>query len=188
MKKADLTKLESILGNLHQWCFEVGSEFEQNNIAAVVDFVETYKPVGTVVELGCGDGAALKAFEQLGIKTFGVDINKEKLDKAPGDTALDDVLDWLVKQPRKSVDNIFTHHALEHMVHIDEVLAEIGRVLKPGGLYYAVVPAHDHVHEVHHVAFESAKELLPKGLKQVKLAEQERFGAKEYLCIAKSQS
>jgi SAM-dependent methyltransferase len=39
-----------------------------------------------------------------------------------------------------SVDLVLCHHVLEHLVPLDTVLAEIGRVLKPGGRLFVAVP------------------------------------------------
>jgi len=39
-----------------------------------------------------------------------------------------------------SIDLVICHHSLEHLAPLDETLAEMGRVLKPGGRCYISVP------------------------------------------------
>lgn len=177
---------ESIDSNLSQFCLEVDSEFQAANDAAAQDFLrymEKYDRPLEVVELGCGDGAALNTFERLGVKTFGVDINPEKLASNDHDYWQGDMAEWLGDQPAKSVKNIFMHHALEHIVSIKEVLDYIYIVLEKGGIFYCIVPADDHPHEVHHTAFDSALELAPPKMQTVTARKQERFGHPEYLYV-----
>lgn len=183
MIRAEITRVESLLQNLDTWCYEVGSVFEQVNREAALEFVQIAGPQ-RVVDLGCGDGASMKFFAECGITALGVDINRRKLENVPGYTVVTDMLSFLKSQPIAWLDNIYTHHALEHCVEADKVIQEIGRTLAPGGYYYAVVPAHDTIHSVHHVVFESAEELLPPGLEPIFVGEQTR-NETEFKCIAR---
>ena len=183
MRQLDATHQESIDGNLGQWCYEVDSEFQQANDAAVAEAAE-YMKVKKVWELGCGDGAALREFQKLGFVTVGVDINADKLDRAVGGTVKADMVDYLWGVKDGSISNIFMHHSLEHIVAVEELLGLITLKLKKGGVFYCVVPADDTPNTVHYTAFDSAEELLPPGLKPVIVAKQERFGHPEFKCVA----
>lgn len=188
MIKSEISHEESVKENLETWCYEVGTRFEEVNKDAVQDFISFLHPLEkTVYELGCGDGAAGKEFVKNGFITYGIDINQEKLDKYPGIRIRYDIFDLLKKYADNSLTNIFTHHALEHMINADEIIKEISRVLRPGGTYYAIVPAKDYLHSVHHVVFESVEELLPPGLEVLELKEQFRSEA-EYKCVARKQA
>lgn len=183
MIKADITRVESLLQNLETYCYEVGSVFEEVNRQAALEFIEIAKPE-RVVDLGCGDGASMKVFAEHGITCLGVDINQEKLKNCPGFIEVDDILSFLKRQPIAWLDNIYCHHSLEHSVDADKIIQEIGRTLSPGGYYYAIVPANDSLHSVHHVVFESAEELLPPGCELIEAVQQTR-NEPEFKCIAR---
>jgi len=182
--KADISLEESIYQNLNTWCFEVGSHFEEMGKQAALDFLK-YANLTSVLELGAGDGSSTEIFIINNFSVLAIDINWQKLQSIhlPAVTWEWDMLKALQSLNSESVDNIFTHHSLEHVVDADEVIREASRVLKYSGIYYAIVPADDYLHSVHHVVFESAKELLPPGLTPIKMKKQTRNDP-EFICIA----
>ena len=184
MIKSNISSEESILHNLDTWCCEVGSRFEQVSIDAAYECINLINDLGldySVVDLGCGDGAATKVFLENDFNVIGVDINDKKLDKFSGPKIQTDMLSF-VKFFNK-INNVFTHHALEHSIDAEEIINTIGQKMSIGSIYYAVVPANDHLHSVHHIVFESPKELLPPGLIPLKMEYQER-NEPEFICIA----
>jgi SAM-dependent methyltransferase len=185
MRQLDATHQESIEGNLGQWCYEVDSEFQQANNDAAEDAASYINPKNKVViELGCGDGASLIKFHELGFATIGVDINADKLDRALGPKVKADMVDWLWGVKDNSLANIFMHHSIEHIINVDELIGLVTLKLAKGGIFYCVTPADDTPNTVHYTAFDSAEELLPPGLKPLVLTKQERFGHPEYKCVA----
>lgn len=184
MRQLPATHKQSIIGNLGQWCYEVDSEFQQANDAAAED-AASYMTTMTVYELGCGDGASLRKFRQLGFATVGIDINADKLDRAVGKTIKADMVDWLHKAKDGSLPNIFMHHSLEHIINVDELLGLVTLKLAHNGIFYCVVPADDTPNTVHYTAFDEANELLPPSLIPLVLTKQERFGHPEFKCVAK---
>lgn len=189
MQKYNITPEQSIQENLDTWCFEVGSRFEQSSVDAVKEFanIALFK---SVCDIGAGDGASTKVLDELGFEVTAVDINLEKLLKIKNFNKK-----IIIKcmpaikflKETNSISNFFSHHSLEHMIDAEEIIKLAGQKLKIGGLYYVTVPAGDYLHSVHHVVFENAEELLPKGLTPVVLEERERFGEKEFLCIAQKR-
>lgn len=164
MKTANISVRQSIDENLKQFTYEIGSEWEQSSRDAVDSFVE-HTISKSVLELGCGDGAGTNRLLELGYKVTAVDINQDKLNKIVNATQVkSDILDYLKTLPDKSVENIFTHHALEHCVHATEIINEISRVLN--GVVMIVVPD-DGVHETHHTSFESPEEIRVPGTKPI---------------------
>ncbi len=184
MIKADIKHKDSIKENLDVWCYERGTRFEIVNEEAAKEFMNILDSTyNDILDLGCGDGAASQYFVENGLFVIGIDINEEKINKYPGLGITIDMYEYLTILKDDSVMNIFTHHALEHTVKAKEVIKEIGRVLMPGGIYYAIVPAQDYLHTVHHVVFESAEELLPPGLIPLTMLYQDRHEP-EFKCIA----
>lgn len=194
----EITSEESMKENLETWCYEVGSRFERISVDAAEEFINWWRFVNKIkkhhnmtnkdffiTDLGSGDGAATNYFAEQGFRVTAVDINKEKLDKIINKNVFcvnKDIKSFL--ENTDDAENIFTHHSLEHTVEAKEIIELCGEKLKPGGLYYATVPAGDYLHSVHHIAFESAEELLPNGLQLLMMSTRERFGEKEFVCIA----
>jgi len=182
--KASITPEESILQNLDTWCYEVGTRFEYMNIEAALDCINYIDDLGLdyqIADLGCGDGAATKVFHENKFLTLAIDINEYKLEKVPGTKICIDLLEFL--ESTKKLNNIFSHHAFEHIIDIERAINIIGEKMNVGCLYYVIVPAGDYLHSVHHVVFESPKELLPKGFKPLKLEKQYR-DEMEFICVA----
>lgn len=176
---ADISLEESQINNRQIFSFEVGSSWEQYSVDAVEN-MNKYVKVKNVLELGCGDGAAINKFVELGYTVTGVDINPEKLKNVRNATTVEsDLLDYLVSLPSNSVENVFTHHTLEHCIHYQNILAEISRVLKKGGICFIVVPAQDEPHSVHYVAFgTNLADIVPPRMKTI-ISEVKQRGEQE---------
>lgn len=165
MKKAKVTKSEAIDANLGAFILEIGTPWEQWSIDAAKQF-DKHCTIKTVLELGCGDGSAVKQFLKLGYTVTGVDINPVKTKHIKNATIISsDILDYLRTLPDNSVDNIFTHHVLEHCIDSDIIIQEIGRVLK----HYCmiVVPHESDPHAEHFVVFETPEELRVPQTEQI---------------------
>ncbi len=83
---------------------------------------------GVTLELGCGDRKRLE-------NSIGIDM----LDY-PCVDIVGNLFEVLQAFPGQSVDGVTSHHVLEHLDDLGEVLMELGRVLKPGGHLEIVVP------------------------------------------------
>jgi SAM-dependent methyltransferase len=105
---------------------EIGSAFDQVRI----------RPGEKVVDLGCGRGYWSGRAARAGAEAVAYDVKKERIDRSatryPGvrfvhgsaeETGLEDA----------SVDVVLLLSVLEHTADPERVLAEVGRVLRPGG-------------------------------------------------------
>ncbi len=187
MKIKKITYKESIEENLTYWCMEIGSRFEEINQDAVKEFIKIFEEKKiinkNILDIGSGDGAATNEFIKNGFKVTALDINMEKLGRIQNANAVcADALTYIENQ--KYLNNVFTHHSLEHMISADQIIKKISEKMTPNCLYYATVPAGDYLHSVHHVVFESPIEILPPMFEPILLKERERFGEKEYVCVA----
>ena len=95
---------------------------------------------GVVVDLGCGHGQFLSYAPQ---NAIGLDWNEANL--AVAEQTARKVLKGDVRAlpfDNASIDGIHCSHVLEHLVPADvhRVLAEIDRVLKPGGIFVVQAP------------------------------------------------
>lgn len=161
---ANISEDNSKKDNLEHWCFEKDFEQYSNKGYNAAKFFINFKPKGTIVDLGAGDCCSSDVFVDTN-KTIAVDINKQKLNRGrPEVNKINkDFITYLKAQKDNSVDNYFTHHALEHFVNPRKVINEIERTLVKGGLACIVVPLNDGVHSVHHSSFEAIEDLLPNG-------------------------
>jgi SAM-dependent methyltransferase len=102
-------------------------------------------PEGRGLDLGCGDGRLTKIIlDRVGKReVIGIDIDSnetflaerlnlyQKIHIAPGNQ---------IPEPNDYFDWVFSNSVLEHIPNLDDVLQEVSRVLKPGGLFLLTVP------------------------------------------------
>lgn len=108
----------------------------------------------TVVDLGCSTGFITHELHLAGAAVTGVDIDEPGLERARrrfGEEvafrrAYGEDLPW----PDASVDAVVFSHIYEHVVDPDAVLAEIRRVLRPGGVAYLGLGNRLGIVEPHH--------------------------------------
>jgi len=103
----------------------------------------------TVLDLGCGSGYLLELLqrrEQPGLQLIGADMSAEELALARQRLGTD--VSFLhepaqrLSLPTASVDVVLCHMALMLMAPLEPVVAELRRVLRPQGLFSAVVNAY----------------------------------------------
>lgn len=68
-----------------------------------------------------------------------------------------------------TIDVVISNAVLEHVQNLEATVAEIKRVLKPGGFVYVEIPfmQHYHTHDSHGVRFEDYRRLTKTGLTDV---------------------
>src|SRR6058998_150856 len=94
-----------------------------------------------VLDLGCRDGALTQAYVD-GNEVVGVDADREALAEAAKlgiETRWAD-LDQPLELPDNSFDVVVAGELLEHLRDPQRLVAEVRRVLRPGGTFVASVP------------------------------------------------
>jgi SAM-dependent methyltransferase len=120
-----------------------------------------------IVDFGCGEGNSVLALRKQGYKAFGCDMFEHlsklydvigvKLERSAQSKGLQEeglILPIKAKPYRlpfndSSVDVVFSETVFEHIENIDEVVSEIARILKPGGVSFHHFPAKYSVLEQH---------------------------------------
>jgi len=109
---------------------------------------------GLMLDVGCGEGRHIFGVMQNypDIKCIGLDMDKDSLNKAEeGYEYFESIsnagVDFLkgsaysLPFPNNSFDLVVCSEVLEHLHEYNDAVREIHRVLKPGGKFYASVPA-----------------------------------------------
>lgn len=105
-----------------------------------VDQLLDLEPGDRVLEVGCGRGHLTRRLAERGIDVTGIDANPNAAELAGTDRVLTmraESLDF----EGSSFDYLISIHALEHIPELGEALAEMARVLRPGGSALHIYPA-----------------------------------------------
>jgi SAM-dependent methyltransferase len=93
-----------------------------------------------LLEVGCGRGFLTQCFQEQGLDAVGIDANPHAIQQgvAPNLFVMRaEKLDF----PDASFDLLCSFHAVEHVPPIEQALAEMARVVKPGGRLLICYPA-----------------------------------------------
>jgi SAM-dependent methyltransferase len=99
-----------------------------------------FKPNDRVLEVGGGSGYQARCIADWGCNVLSIDLGS----RAPSPQTFFDVTDYdghHIPAANSSFDLVFSSNTLEHVPHLDELLAETKRVLRPGGLAIHILPS-----------------------------------------------
>jgi ubiquinone/menaquinone biosynthesis C-methylase UbiE len=97
-------------------------------------------PGERILEVGCGRGHLTRRLEALGAQVTGVDANPQAASAAlAGDVRTMSV--EALEFSDAHFDKVVSVHAIEHFPHLEQGMAEMARVLRPGGLMLLIYPA-----------------------------------------------
>jgi len=104
--------------------------------------LSSYKNGGRILDLGCSSGSFLSALPRDRWELFGIEMSQEVADRARARCGVDvfvgDILD--APFPPGYFDAITCIHVFEHLYKPKEVLVKIAEWLKPGGIFYTLMP------------------------------------------------
>jgi 2-polyprenyl-3-methyl-5-hydroxy-6-metoxy-1,4-benzoquinol methylase len=108
--------------------------------------LEKIAPSDICVEFGCGGGVVLEAVAEKAARVIGMDVAPLGLQKTTSRTSAVGsafaIQCDVARAPLRSeiADVVYSLEVLEHVWNPDSVLAEMVRVLKPGGLLFVTTP------------------------------------------------
>jgi SAM-dependent methyltransferase len=102
----------------------------------------SYKPSGSILDLGCGSGGFLATLKGPLWKLSGVEMSEAAAREAEAGCGaqvfVGDILD--APFPHDSFDVVTCFHVFEHLYEPLEVLTRVSDWLKPGGVFYTMMP------------------------------------------------
>lgn len=97
---------------------------------------------GTLLDLGCSSGGFLQSLKNEPWKLHGIEISPDEARRAEKSSGaqvfVGEILD--AKFPPDSFDVVTCFHVLEHVYKPQEVIRKVWEWLKPGGIFYILVP------------------------------------------------
>jgi SAM-dependent methyltransferase len=101
-----------------------------------------HKQPGVLLDLGCSSGAFLQSLRGKGWDLFGIEMSAESAKQAQAKSGANvfvgDILD--AQFPPESFDVITCFDVFEHLYEPRRVMTKVAEWLKPGGIFYVLVP------------------------------------------------
>jgi SAM-dependent methyltransferase len=125
--------------------YEKNGSFVHELAGGVVQWLAA-KPGEAILDLGCGDGQLTQRIAAIGADVRGVDASIEMVEAARkrGIRAEQGNAE-LLPFPDGAFDAVFSNAALHWVRNQDAMLAEVYRVLKPGGRFVAEMGGHGNI-------------------------------------------
>jgi 2-polyprenyl-3-methyl-5-hydroxy-6-metoxy-1,4-benzoquinol methylase len=105
-----------------------------------------YMPQGRLLDIGCANGFLVQAAQCEGIEAYGVEVSERAVRYARERLKLSHVIHGRLQDagfPAAFFSAVTMFDVLEHIPSPREVLTEVVRVLAPGGVFIAQLPAVD---------------------------------------------
>lgn len=106
------------------------------------DTLLKYKSAGSVLDLGCSSGGFLRSLKGPSWTLYGIEMSEQVARRAEAATGAEvfvgDILD--APFPTNSFDVITCFHVFEHLYEPREVLSRVAQWLKPGGVFFTMMP------------------------------------------------
>lgn len=117
--------------------------------------VSRYKPVGSILDFGCGTGQVLNEFRINGWTISGVEPSPNARQLAANLTGTN-IASSTSDLEHRQFDVITMWHVLEHIPNLNSQLAELKSMLNPGGFMLIAVPNNEAADAAHYRQFWAA--------------------------------
>lgn len=143
-----MIKLIEFLEKIHEDTYpEPASSVHEGVMSQIIPMIAPKIPEGgKILDVGCGQGGAMRRFEELGFDVTGTSLNREDFaflqSKFPGQVHFHEQND-LPDHWSGRFDLVWARHVIEHSIMPYFTLSEFSRLLKPDCLLYIEVPSPD---------------------------------------------
>ncbi len=120
-----------------------GRSYALGHFSRRAEFVRRFiQPGGSVCEIGAASGEALHVLKQEGYEVAGVELSQHAITEAKAHYGIDLIHGTIhdARFPDALFDVVLMHHVFEHLTDPHAALAEVWRILKPGGVVVIEVP------------------------------------------------
>lgn len=118
-------------------------QFQTQDFGELLDAVAAHRPVGgRLLDIGCSVGRLLHVAQQRGYEVLGLELGERAADVARQRYGLEVLSQTLeeVALESESFDVVALIETLEHLPEPRDMVREIRRLLKPGGIFLVGVP------------------------------------------------
>jgi SAM-dependent methyltransferase len=107
-----------------------------------VKLISRYKSGGTILDIGCSSGGFLSTMKGPAWKLFGIEMEESTAERARRTTGAEVFVGDAVQAPflPESFDVITGFDVLEHVYSPRKFLTKVREWLKPGGIFYSLMP------------------------------------------------
>jgi 2-polyprenyl-3-methyl-5-hydroxy-6-metoxy-1,4-benzoquinol methylase len=101
-----------------------------------------YKPTGALLDLGCSSGSFLTSLKGQSWELYGIEMSRPTAEQAEANSGAKVFVGDILEAPfeRESFDVITCFDVLEHLYEPRRVIKRVSEWLKPGGIFYILVP------------------------------------------------
>jgi len=125
---------------IRKWMKQVNYRIEDKRVARIMKL----KKKGKILDLGCGNGEFLFALKKQGWQIYGLDISEGAYRQTKELLGQKAKISLGTLESQRFPDNCFDlvtlWHVIEHLYNPSEIIREIKRILKPGGLLLLACP------------------------------------------------
>jgi 2-polyprenyl-3-methyl-5-hydroxy-6-metoxy-1,4-benzoquinol methylase len=106
------------------------------------NLISRYKRGGALLDVGCSSGGFLGTMKGDAWKLYGIEMEASTADKARAATGAEVIVGDVMEAPfqPESFDVITAFDLLEHVYHPRPFLAKVQEWLKPGGIFFTMLP------------------------------------------------
>jgi 2-polyprenyl-3-methyl-5-hydroxy-6-metoxy-1,4-benzoquinol methylase len=106
------------------------------------ELIERHKPGGSILDIGCSSGGFLSTMKGSAWRLYGIEMESSTAERARKNTGAEVFTGDAMDAPfaPESFDVVTTFDVLEHVYQPREFLTKIKQWLKPGGIYYTMLP------------------------------------------------